>query len=93
VPFTVSSYQLLIARKSVNAPRCGGRGGGCDSSIVPDHERIQPFRYGVKLCRSLFRVAGFDIGPDSLMANANREIRRKEITELARRTWLRIWSE
>jgi hypothetical protein len=27
------------------------------------------------------------------MANPNRTIRRKEITELARQTWLRIWSD
>src|ERR1700730_6741552 len=27
------------------------------------------------------------------MGNPNRTIRRKEITELARQTWLRIWSD
>jgi hypothetical protein len=61
--------------------------------MASDHERIQPFRYGDQLCKSLFRMAGFENAPDNLMANANREIRRKEITELARRTWSRIWSD
>jgi hypothetical protein len=61
--------------------------------MASDHERIQPFRYGDQLCKSLFRMAGFENAPDNLMANANREIRRKEITELARRTWSQIWSD
>ena len=32
-------------------------------------------------------------GEKNPMGNPNRTIRRKEITELARQTWLRIWSD